>query len=457
MSKISRLIRYAMLRLNVMKFITLGRYSDVPERNILTGYLVYLLIGFVLLMSPWSTTRPVAWEDNLFTAASAISTTGLATVDIGQCYTLFGQIVVMLLVQLGGIGYMTLSSYIIYRLTHHAAGPSTRVVSTSIQVPYGMNLSDLVSNVIHFTIIFEVLGFVAFYFALNAEGVAEAGWHAAFLSVSSFCTAGFTLFPDNLVAFADNMAINAIVAVLSYTGAMGFIVITDIKNHLRHRSYPISFTTKVIVLITAIMTVGGTLTLAFSPDLTGDRGVGHSLILGFFQTMSAMTTVGFNTMDLSGIPVGPALILMLVMFVGASPSGTGGGVKSTSVSAVWGFIVAKLGLRERVTFLGKSIPSYRVDSALTNVIAYGAMIFAGSLVLAYTEPFALSRILFEATSAMGTVGLSTGITPDLSMAGKMVLVVLMYVGRVGVITFGSALVIRAKGRKRSAPSADLVA
>ena len=181
-------------------------------------------------------------------------------------------------------------------------------------------------------------------------------------------------------------------------------------------------------------------------------------MLSFFQTMSAMTTVGFNTMDLSALHTGPILVFCLIMFVGASPSGTGGGVKCTSLSAVWGFIMAKLGLRRHVTFLGRIIPGYRIDTALTSILVYGTMIFLGCLVMSYSEPFGLSRILFEATSAIGTVGLSTGITPELSATGKTVIITLMYIGRVGVITFGSALVIRTKRAKHTAAkTADLAA
>lgn len=458
MKKLSRRLRYILLRFNLLRFITLGHYSDIPERNIIMGYIVYLAIGFGLLMLPFSVSRPTPWIDNLFTATSAISTTGLATVDVPATYTFFGQTVILFLVQLGGIGYMTLSSYIIYRLTHHATTYSSRVVSASMAVPFGMRLRDLVNNVIHFTLIFESAGFIAFYITLLHTGTPLPGWNALFLSVSSFCTAGFSPFSDSLCSFSDNVAINITVAILSYAGAMGFIVITDLSYKLRDRRYRVSFTTKVIILITAIMTVGGTLILAVSPQMATGCDSGHKVALSFFQTMSAMTTVGYNTMDLSALGVGPILVFSLIMFIGASPSGTGGGVKCTSVSAVWGFIVSRLGVRKDVTFLGRAIPMYRVDTAVTNIFVYGTVIFIGCLFMSYSEPFKLSQILFEATSAIGTVGLSTGITPALSITGKLVIIIMMYVGRVGVITLGSALVIRAKKNRLAPPlESDLAA
>lgn len=449
-------IRFLLLTMNPTRFITFGRDSDLPERNILLGYLIYIIVGFLLLMLPWSYRGEVHWLDNLFTAASAMSTTGLATVDIPSTYTIFGQFVILFLIQIGAVGYMTLSSYIIYRITHHA-DYTGKVVGTSIVRPSGMSLQALVNSIVHFTIFFELAGFVAFFFALLHAGVPLPGWNALFLSVSSFCTAGFSPFSDSLCSFSDNIAVNLTVAVLSYAGAMGFIVMTDLTYKFRKRGYKVSFTTKVILLVTAIMTIGGTIILSLSPTVAGARDWGHRIWLSFFQTMSAMTTVGFNTIDLSVLGVGPILIFSLIMFIGASPSGTGGGVKSTAVSAVWGFVVSKLGVRKNVTFLGKAIPSYRIDTALTSVIVYGAVIFAGCVILSYSEPFRLSGILFEATSAIGTVGLSTGITPELSSTGKCTIIALMYIGRVGVITFGTALLGRLRANAGNLPGkADLV-
>lgn len=442
-------------RLNLTKLLMFGYTSDVPERNILIGYLVYSTVGFLLLMLPWACKSDVSWIDNLFTAVSALSTTGLATVDIPGVYTIFGQCVILALIQMGALGYMTLSTYIIYRLTHHINNTNGNIVSASVSIPYGMKLHDLVSSIIHFTVLFELLGFISFYVALLLAGTPSAGWNALFLSISSFCTAGFSPFSDSLCQFSDNLLVNITVAVLSYAGAMGFIVMTDITYRIRKRHHSLTFTTKVILLITCIMTIGGTAILAFSHTAAASQDWGHRLLLSFFQTMSAMTTVGYNTMDLSTLAVGPILVFSLIMFIGASPSGTGGGVKCTSVSAVWGFVMSKLGLRHNVTFLRRTIPPYRIDTALSSIIVYGLMIFIGCIILAYCEPFALSQILFEATSAIGTVGLSTGITPDLSATGKATIIALMYIGRVGVITFGSAILARNNAASHIFKKSDL--
>lgn len=434
-------------RKSIERIFTFGYMPHFPERNILVGYAIYLIIGTALLALPPAHRHDIAFVDNLFTAASALSTTGLSTVDIGSAYSLAGQIVILLLVQIGGIGYMTVCSYIINRTTRHPSLPTSRMLGATVGVPAGMSLRGLVNNIVHFTLIFEAAGFVALYAALRAADTPAAAWHALFLSVSSFCTAGFSLFSDSLCAFADNPGVTVPVAVLSYAGAMGFIFMTDITDKLRRPHYRVSFTSKVILLVTAVLTVGGTALLAHDMD--------GGLMPAFFQTMSAMTTVGFNTVGLGGLAAGPLLVLCVIMFVGASPSGTGGGVKSTSVSAVWGYVVSRLGVRRRVTFLGREIPAARVETALTTVIAYGLVLLAACVVLTYSEPYSLSESLFEATSAIGTVGLSTGITAELSVTGKIVIITLMYIGRVGVLTLGTALMARNRATRATVSPADL--
>lgn len=457
MQKFKEYIQRVFLWTNPVKFLTLGGGMSVPERNILLGYIVYIIVGFLLLLLPWSHHGDVSWIDHLFTAVSAVSTTGLATVDVPVDYSVFGQCVILLLVQIGGIGYMTMSSYIIFRVTHHA-GYTRSVMNTAISRPQGMRLNDLVSTIVHFTFVIELLGFISFFSALQAAGTDLPGWNALFLSISSFCTAGFSPFSDSLCQFSNNLWINATVAVLSYAGAMGFIVMTDLTYKFRKPGYSLTFTTKIIVAVTTAITVIGTLVLMFSPSVAAGQSYGADFLHSFFQTMSAMTTVGFNTIDLSTLKVGPLLMFSLIMFIGASPSGTGGGVKCTSLTAVYGFIISRLGIRKKTTFFGREIPYYRVESALTNIIGYGTMIFLGCIVLSYIEPFRLSQILFEATSAIGTVGLSTGITPALSASGKIVIIILMYVGRVGVITFGTALIGRVRDKDdRVDAKTDLVA
>ena len=454
--KIGKKIRQVAPWLLPMQRFTAGHSFNVPERNILAGYLFYMILGFLLLLLPWCQKTDVSVIDNLFTAVSAMSTTGLATVDIPGSYTMLGQCLILFLIQAGGIGYMTLSSYIILRATH-SAGYTRPIINTAISRPEGMHLNDLVNNIIHFTIIFEAMGFLSLYMAFLHAGTPLPAWNAIFLSISSFCTAGISPFSDSLCSFETKVWVISTIAILSYAGALGFIVITDIIYKLRRPGYSLTFTSKVILSVTAVMTVLGTLALMACPAMAEGPHKEGLVSNAFFQTMSAMTTVGFNNVDLSLLKVGPILVFSLIMFIGASPSGTGGGVKCTSVTAVYSFIVSQLGFRRTTTFMGRPIPSYRIESALTSIIVYGPLIFVGCVILSYTEPFQLSQLLFEATSAIGTVGLSTGITSELSGAGKVVIIVLMYIGRVGVITFGTALIGRLRAPSPTTPPSDLVA
>lgn len=450
--KTVRWIRSFLYKFNLVRVLSLGKHTDIPQRNIALGYLIYSIIGFLLLLLPFSHKISCGPLNDLFTAVSALSTTGLTTVEMSRTYTVFGQLVILALIQIGGMGYMTLSSYIFYRLTHHCAKVSNDILSTSVAAPSGMSIRTLMSNIVLFTFIFESIGFILLYIFLLPTGVERPMWDAFFLSISSFCTAGFSPIEGSLCSLRTNIPINIVIAMLSYAGGMGFIVVTDCLQKLRDRSHKVTFTTKVILFVTSLLTLIGTISVAVSTYIYSD-GVGDCILTSFFQTMSAMTTVGFNTIDLSELNLFTILIITLVMFIGASPSGTGGGVKSTSVSAIYAFVKSQMRPHSGVTICGRKLPYYRIDSALTNLVLYSCILGAGIMMLSITESQPLQALLFEAASALGTVGLSLGITSSLTAAGKLIIISLMYIGRIGVITFTAALIYKIKSSD-SKPKAD---
>ncbi len=434
------------MALSRSRLVTFGCNSSVPERNIALGYIFYILTGFAALLLPWCTYDGVEASvlDHLFTATSAVSTTGLATVDVPKVYTPLGMCVILFLIQLGGMGYMTISSYLMLHLTHRMSNRSRTVITAAIPTPYGMSLTSIISNVVHFTIAFEVLGFLSLWAAFACAGTDVPAWHALFITISSFCTAGFSTFSDSLCSFSGNVAVNAVVAILSYAGAMGFIVITDISRKVREgRRYRVTFTTRVIVTITCVMTLAGTALQLLFPAAAQGPSARVSVMEAFFQTMSAMTTVGYNTFDLATLAPISVLGLAVIMFIGASPSGTGGGVKCTTLSAVYAFVVSMLRGRKYVSLRGNRLPFYRVNSALTNILVYGVVLLTGTAVITMCSDFTFSQILFEAASALGTVGISLGITPLLDTGSKITIIVLMYIGRIGVLTLGAALMTHA--------------
>lgn len=436
----SRRLKLAVFKMSMSRLVTFGCNSKVPERNIALGYVFYMLVGFLLLILPCShTADSYNLVDDLFTAVSAVSTTGLATVDVPVVYTPFGMAVILFLIQIGAIGYMTVSSYIMLHLGQRMSNRSFKVMSSSLPVPSGVSIKSLVNNVINFTLIFELSGFIALWITFAFLDVELPAWNAIFISVSSFCTAGFSTFSDSLCSFRDNLAVNAIVAMLSFTGAMGFIVITDLRNKCFNRRYKVTFTTKIILVMTFSLTLFGTVILSVFPAADQSSSMMPRVLESFFQSMSAMTTVGYNTFNLASLAPASVLVLSVIMFIGASPSGTGGGVKSTTVSAVYAFVMSKLRGDRHVTLDGNRLPDYRINSALANIIVYGTVLLVGVLLLVMSEDFTFSSLLFESVSALGTVGVSLGITPELSVFGKLVIVVMMYIGRIGVLTLGVAL------------------
>lgn len=440
--------RNRLLRLDLERLLTFGHISATPQRQIAFGYLSYLLVGVLLLSLPFATKTNVAFIDNLFSVTSAVSTTGLCTLGVNDSYTFFGQFVLVFMIQLGGLGYMTLSSFVLYRLTHHFMRIKNGVMRTTFSMPKNIELHKLLGGIVYFTLIFEVLGAIALYISFSSQGIDNALWSAIFHSVSSFCTAGFSIYSDSMEQFRDSVSVNVIVSVLSYAGAMGFIVMHDLWTKLKNFRYQITFTTKVILSVTLLLSVIGTVQLMFFEPSLDQYPCGERFMISLFQTMSAMTTVGFNTVPLTNISAFSSLILIMVMYIGASPSGTGGGMKSTTASAVFAFVVSKLGMQRDVLLMGHRLPSHRVDTALTTFVFYTSLLFFGMCLLVLTNSeFSLEALLFEASSALGTVGLSTGITSSLNVCGKVILIVLMYIGRVGVLTFGSAMLLRLERKK----------
>lgn len=447
------IIWFRRLRLKHKQFVL----SLTPQQNLIYGFGIYTVIGWLLLCLPLLHKQTVSMLDSLFTATSAISTTGLVTVSLFDTYNIIGQLIVMLLVQIGGIGYMTFSSFIIlsrhHQLTHH----HQKILFAEFSMPKGFELKDFLKSIILFTIFAETIGAVCFYFAFKGAGVETsfAIWSSIFHSVSSFCTAGFGLYNDSFESFVGNTSINVIISVLSLLGSLGFIVVTDIWYRLKGKTKSITFTTKVIVLILSVLLILGSCMFYFNEPST-EVADENRFMTSFFQSMSALTTVGFNTIPISNLSLPLLLFVILLMYVGASPSGTGGGLKSTTLTAILAIMWNRLRGNKRVSFLGRTIPVERLYIATTSFIFYTGMIFFITLLLSFFEKFPLSNILFETASALGTVGMSTGITADLSSIGKIIIIFTMFVGRLGVLTFGLSILARKTNCESHKEVEDLV-
>lgn len=417
--------------------------SRSPQMNLVWGFFLYTIVGWILLNLPIFHKTPVSIIDNLFISTSAISTTGLVTVSVFDSYNFFGQFIIMLLFQIGGIGYMTLTTYYLLLTTQTLTHWHQKLMGTAFTMPKTLEIKDFLRSVILFTAIMELLGAGAFFLAFKLENIATgfAIWSSIFHSVSAFCTAGFGLYNDSFVGFQNNTFINSIISVLAISGSLGFIVITDFWYRISGKSKQLTFTTKIIVYGFLLLLSLGTLLIYFTEPLVS-QGVEGSWLQSFFQAMTAMTTVGFNTINTGGLSLPILLFVIFLMYIGASPSGTAGGMKITTLTAMISILMSRLRGNKQVIFLGRVIPYERLYVATSTFILYTSLIFFATFLMTFSEEQPFDHILFEVASALGTVGLSTGITGELSMFGKIVLIVLMFIGRVGVLTFGFALLAR---------------
>lgn len=413
-----------------------------PMRHVVMGYLMYVTVGWMLLSLPFChrSGSTAGGLDHLFISTSAISTTGLVTVSVSGTYNFLGQLIVMILIQLGGIGYMTFSSFVI--LSQNKALSKTRqdILSTVFSLPESFKIYKFVKSVIVFTAVVETVGAILLYFIFRNAGAENAVWKAVFHSVSAFCTAGFGLYDNSFESFSGHFWINTIIAALSYLGAMGFIVFVDIWRKIRGKITHVTLTTKIILFTSFYLSIIGTVLFFITEpsiqQLPGDK----RLLASFFQAMTAMTTVGFNTVPIGAVSRASLLLIITLMVIGAAPAGTGGGLKCTTFTALWGLMMSVLKGRKEVSFWGRMIPELRVRLACVNFCFYVSALLAGTYLLSLTDRFVdFERLLFEAASALGTVGLSTGITGSLAAMSKLILIGLMYAGRVGPLTFGLAL------------------
>lgn len=418
--------------------------SSSPQMNLVWGFFLYTIIGWALLCLPFLHTTSVPVLDNLFISASAISTTGLVTVSVADSYNLGGQVVVALLFQIGGIGYMTLTTYYLLFTTKTITRWHNKIIGAAFTMPETIKVGDFIKSAILFTLLMEVLGSICFFIAFTGSGMGagQAVWYSIFHSISAFCTAGFGLFNDSFEGYADNTFINVIISVLAIAGSLGFIVITDLWYRLSGKTKSVSFTTKIIFYGFLILLSLGTLLFYATEPIVHESGNG-ALMKSFFAAMTAMTTVGFNTVATGNLREPLLLVTIFLMYIGASPSGTAGGMKITTLTAMLAVLKSRVFGEKTVTFFNRRIPFERLYVATSTFMLYTSLVFLFSLLLSYSETgVAYDRILFETASALGTVGLSTGITGDLTSAGKCLIIVLMFIGRVGVLTFGFALLER---------------
>ncbi|MDP0500025.1 MAG: potassium transporter TrkG [Verrucomicrobiota bacterium JB022] len=428
-----------------------------PKRLLAFGYLFYILAGTGLLALPYArASTHGGWLDWLFTATSAVSTTGLVTLSTGHDYTFFGQLVIIGLIQMGGLGYMTFGSFVLLAASRRIDQWRERTQRLSLNLPEELDVAATVRLVVAYTLCVELVGAGLLWWLFASAGVEQPLWSAVFHSISAFCTAGFSLYDDSLTQFAANPGVHVVISTLSILGAMGFLIVNDFWRSLRRRKVGLTLTSRIILASTACLIGVCWLLLLFEEPLTAPSSGLTAWLNAFFQVMTASTTVGFNTLPIEQLSSASTLLLIVLMLVGASPVGTGGGMKTTTVTALWAIMVSVLKGRPEPTFAGKAIPEVRRRLAVATSLFYMLLLGLGIYLLAAFQPQPLVDIAFECASALGTVGLSRGLTGQLGDAGKLIVTALMFFGRVGPLLFAGALLGSAVARAKTAPEEDVV-
>ena len=411
-----------------------------PVRLVALGYLSYCLIGWGILSLPvCHETEAVSSLDALFSSTSAVSTTGLVTISVGNDLNFFGQFVLLVLMQLGGIGYMTFGSFVVLSRSESLPARRQQVGKIVFNLPVEFRLDKFIRSVIYFTLVVEAIGAITLYFAFVDAGLPQPIWSAIFHSVSAFCTAGLSLYDDSFEQCRGNVAVNATLGCLSYLGAIGFIVFVDGVRCLFSRARRLTLTSRVILVTTGWLSLGGVLLFFIQEPTIQHEPPAARLLTSCFQVMTSITTVGFNTVPIGELSQASLFLIILLMLIGASPSGTGGGLKTTTFTALFGIVRAAAMGRKNVTFWNRDIPNARLRHAMANLGVYAMALITGCYLLALTESTTFEALLFEAASALGTVGLSTGITTELTPLGQLILIWLMFVGRLGPLVFGIAI------------------
>ena len=427
------------------------------EAILALGFLALILLGTVLLALPAATVnrKGLGLSDSLFTAASAVCVTGLVAVDTGTTFSLFGQAVLLVLIQVGGLGFMVFATMIMVMLGRKISIRGRMLIRESMNSTSMSGLGRLTWTYLLLATGIELIGAVLLSVRLiPLFGWKHGLWMAVFHAVSAFCNAGFDLFGGyaSLTAFSGDPLVLLTIAALIILGGLGFSVILEtLKNRSGFRG--LSLHTRIVLMTTLILLLAGTLFFRLAegdnPGTLAGMPEGEKALNAFFQSVT-MRTAGFNSFDLSRFRDGSKLFSSLLMTAGASPASTGGGIKTTTVAALVLLMLSVVRGENEVNVARRRLSGDITRRALAVAALFLAMLLTGTLVITFIENgrFPMEDILFEASSAMGTVGVSAIGTPNLHPASRAVLLPMMFLGRVGPLTMAAA-VARRQGGTRS--------
>ncbi|MBB6632668.1 trk system potassium uptake protein TrkH [Cohnella thailandensis] len=415
-----------------------------PPRLLLIGFACIILAGTILLKLPAATAaeETTSWIDALFTATSATCVTGLVTLDTGTHWTTFGQIVILALIQIGGLGFMTMATLFAFFLKRKISLKERLILQEALNQSSMEGIVRLVRRVIVYALSIQLIGAlllsVRFLFDMSPG---RAIYFGIFHAISFFNNAGFDIMGHykSLTDYVGDPLVNIVTMLLIILGGLGFIVLSDLIDWKRTRR--LTLHSKVVLSMTGFLIGFGALViLVFEYTNAGTMeplSFGEKLLSAFLQSVSPRTA-GVNSLDLASLRQATQFFLVLLMFIGASPGSTGGGIKTTTFATLIGAVYAMMRGKDDVVMFRYRLAQERVYKALTVTLLSLALVLVATMILSTTEDHHFLEILFEVTSAFSTVGLSMGLTLELTLVGKIIIIVMMFIGRVGPLSMGYA-------------------
>lgn len=432
-------------------------------RIIALGFAAAILAGAFLLMLPVSSangtwTAPI---DALFTSTTSICVTGLVTVVTATHWSVFGQFIILLLAQLGGLGVITVTMCLFVIIGKRITLKDRMLIQETYNMDTLSGLVRLIIKIVKGTFILEGIGAILYAAVFIPEFGWRAGiWKAVFNAVSAFCNAGMDIIGDSsLRSYAENPIVNITTMLLIILGGLGFVVWWNVIKAWKERKEKkrgffsgLTLHSKLVLLMTVILIFGGgVLFFLFeynNPKTIGSMGLGNKIMASMFQSVTTRTA-GFETVPQASLTEGSTLLTIILMIIGGSPAGTAGGIKTTTIGILLLSVFSTIRGKKDTEFMDRRISADAVRTALTVTVLAMIVMLTASVLLFATDGLGFEDTLFEVASAMGTVGLTRGITSTLSAAGKLVLIIVMYIGRIGPVTMALALALKRKGKQQN--------
>lgn len=445
-------------------YIYLNRFFSSPSRFLLIAYIFVILVGSVILYMPCSTTKQITYLDAVFTTTSAITDTGLIVLDTPKDFTIFGKAVILLLIQIGGLGYMGMSTFFMLTLGRKVSYRDRLILAESLNFPGAGGLIKFLKRVFVFIVSIELFGTLVLFISTYNGNIVQTLWKSIFHAVSAFNNAGFSLFSDNLTGYRNSFSVNFIIAALIFLGGIGFYVMNEFYLLYKKELNRISTHSRMVIYTSFyLIFFGAAVILLFEyQNLKGLWQFSwHERIYAALFTSVSARTAGFNTFDMSGLTDATLTLISGLMFIGASPGSTGGGIRTVTFTVIFLTIYNYIKGRQDVNFYYRRINNDQIHRTLVIFSLSFIYITLIALFLSKLEKITFAQSLFETISAFSTVGLSVGnggvlsLCANFTILGKIIIMSTMIIGKIGLLSFMMALVAKKESKIR-APEARIL-